>query len=84
MRMVGVIVIVSRVLVAVVLANLMRVLHLDSEIRTNHVNERDSDDQQTPEDGLHVFSTSLRKCRGAHIPDGGRNLAIVNTESRRI
>jgi hypothetical protein len=80
--MVGVI--VSRMLMTVVFANLMRVLHLDSEIRTNHVKERDSDDQQTPEDGLHVFSTNFRECPSAHIPDGGRNLAIVNTESRRI
>lgn len=54
-RMVGVIVIVSRVLVAVASANLMRVLHLYSQIRASHVNERDGDDQQTLEDGSHVF-----------------------------
>ena len=46
-RKVGVI--VSRVLVAVILADLVRVLHLDSHILASHVNERDSNDQQTLE-----------------------------------
>lgn len=53
-RMVGVIVIVSRVLMAVILANLMRVLHLNSQMRASHVKERDGDDQQTVEDGWHA------------------------------
>ncbi len=52
-RVVGMIVIVSRVLVAVALANPMRMRHLDGRIGASHVNERNGNDQQTLEDGSH-------------------------------
>jgi hypothetical protein len=43
-RVVGVLMIVSRVLVAVALAHLVRMLHLDSRIGASHVCQRDGDD----------------------------------------
>lgn len=70
-RMVGVI--VSWMPMTVVLANLMRVLHLNSQIRASHVNERDGDDQQTLENGSHVFSLSLWICASANIRMAGAN-----------
>ena len=65
-RMMGVTVIVSRVVVvvvAVVLANIMRMLHLDRQIGACHVNERDGDDQQSLEEGSHAILGKIRqKC----------------------
>ena len=52
-RMVGVI--VPRMLVTVSVANLMRMLHLDNQIRASHVEKSDGDDQQTLENGSHVI-----------------------------
>lgn len=62
-RMVGVI--VFRMLVAVAMTNLVRMLHLDGQMGTSHVNERDGDDQQTLEDGSHATLGKIRRmcCR---------------------
>lgn len=83
-RMMGVIVIVSWMLMTVVFANFMRVLHLNSKIRASHANERDGDDQQTLEDGSHVFSLSLWMCASGHTTNGGRTLSILYAESSQI
>lgn len=53
-RMVGMIVMIPRMLVAVLLTHHVRMLHLDVQIRTSHVSERDGDDQQSLENGSHL------------------------------
>lgn len=55
-RMVGMIVVITCVLVPVAMANFVRMLHLDGQVGTSHVNERDGDDQQALEDDSHVNS----------------------------
>ena len=67
-RMVGVIVIASRMLVPVALANLVRVLDLYGQIRASHITNRDSNDEQTLEDGSHVNSPGSGECDHTQSP----------------
>lgn len=61
-RVVGMIVAVTLMVVAMVLADLVRVLHLDRRIWPDHVNKRDGNDQQALDNGSHFISTSFREC----------------------
>ena len=60
-QMVGMIVMIPRMMVAVILTNLVRMLHLDGQIRASHVSERDGDDQQTLENCSACNSMKLRR-----------------------